>query len=112
MPIQCILDHNENLKFELDLGWVVAGKAEPLFWIKKYASKIIACHLKDFTSLDSNLIEHDSQCAIGDGFIDWKTLLSEVKKTDCKVFALEHDDPKDYNEYVTRSLNFINTLEL
>ena len=36
MPIECILDHNENLKFEIDLGWVVAGKQDPLIWVKKY----------------------------------------------------------------------------
>ena len=39
MPIECILDHNENLKFEIDLGWVVAGNADPIFWIKKYCSE-------------------------------------------------------------------------
>ena len=112
MPIECILDHNENLKFEIDLGWLVAGKADPIFWTKKYSSKIIACHLKDFFSTDLNLTNHDSQCAIGDGFIDWKTILTEIKKTDCKVFALEHDDPKDYKEYVTRSVNFLDNLEV
>jgi sugar phosphate isomerase/epimerase len=112
MPIECILDHNENLKFEIDLGWVVAGRADPVFWTKKYASKIIACHLKDFISSDLDLIDHDSQCAIGDGFIDWKTVLTEVKKTNCKVFALEHDNPKDYKKYVTKSLNFLDNLEI
>ena len=112
MPIECILDHNEDLKFEIDLGWTVAGKADPIFWIKKYASKIIACHLKDFTSKDLDLIEHDSQCAIGDGFIDWKEVLSEVKKTPCSIFALEHDNPKDYKEYVTKSLQFLSSLEV
>ena len=110
MPIECILDHNENLKFEIDLGWVVAGNADPIFWIKKYAYKIIACHLKDFISQDLDLIEHDSQCAIGDGFIDWKEILIEVKKTPCSIFVLEHDDPKDYQDYVKRSLNFLNSL--
>ena len=40
MPMECILDHNENLKYEIDLGWVLAGKADPIFWIKKYASRI------------------------------------------------------------------------
>jgi len=112
MPIECILDQNENLKFEIDLGWVVAGKADPILWTKKYASKIIACHLKDFTSVDMNLLDHNSQCAIGDGFIDWKDILLEVKKTGCNIFALEHDDPKDYKEYVTRSLNYLSNLEL
>jgi len=112
MPIECILDHNEDLKFEIDLGWTVAGKADPIFWIKKYAFKIIACHLKDFTSKDLDLIEHDSQCAIGDGFIDWKEVLTEVTKTNCNIFALEHDDPKDYKDYVTKSLQFLNSLEI
>ena len=43
------------------------------------------CHLKDFFSSDLNLLNHDSQCPIGDGFIDWKTILTEIKKTNCKV---------------------------
>ena len=112
MPIECILDHNEDLKFEIDLGWTVAGKADPIFWINKYATKIIACHLKDFTSKNLDLIEHDSQCAIGDGFIDWKEILTEVTKTNCNIFALEHDNPKDYKEYVTKSLQFLSSLEI
>ena len=48
--------------------------------------------------------EHDEQCAIGEGFIEWPKLIQEVKKTPCKVFVLEHDDPKDYKEYTTKSL--------
>ena len=112
MPIECILDHNENLKFEIDLGWVVAGNADPIFWTKKYSSKIIACHLKDFSSKNLDLIEHTSQCAIGDGFINWKEVLTEVLKTNCNIFALEHDDPKDHQEYVIRSLNFLDSLEV
>ena len=112
MPLECILDHNENLKFEIDLGWVVAGKADPIFWTKKYASKIIACHIKDFSSSDKDLIDHDSQCAIGEGFINWKKVLGEIKNTSCEIFALEHDDPKDYKEYVSKSLNFLSNLEV
>ncbi len=104
MPIECILDQNEKLKYEIDLGWVVAGKADPIFWTKKYSSRIVACHLKDFTSPNMDLIDHDSQCAVGDGFIDWAQILLEVKKTNCEIFALEHDNPKDYKEYILRSI--------
>ncbi len=111
MPIECILDHNENLKFEIDLGWVVAGKQDPLIWIKKYGYKIIACHLKDFYSKDKDLIDYKEQCAIGEGFIDWATIISEVKKTNCKIFAIEHDDPEDYKDYTSRSLNYLSTIE-
>ena len=111
MPIECILDHNENLKFEIDLGWTVAGKQDPLIWIKKYANKIIACHLKDFYSRNKDLQDHNEQSAIGEGFIDWVTILQEVRKTNCKIYAIEHDDPDDYKDYTTKSLNFLTTIE-
>ena len=103
-PIECMMDQNENLKFEIDLGWTVAGGADPNIWIKKYANKIIACHLKDFYSKEKNMLDHENQSAIGDGFIDWNDLISSVKNTNCELYILEHDDPKDYKEYISRSL--------
>ena len=35
-----------------------------------------------------------------------------IKKTNCEIFALEHDDPNDFQDYVSRSLNFLNNLEI
>jgi sugar phosphate isomerase/epimerase len=57
------------------------------------------------------LIDNKEQCAIGEGFIDWATIISEVKKTNCKIFAIEHDDPEDYKDYTSRSLNYLSTIE-
>ena len=48
LPIECMMEHDENLKFEIDLGWTVAGGADPKVWIEKYSEKIVSCHLKDF----------------------------------------------------------------
>jgi len=103
-PIECMLDQNENLKFEIDLGWAVAGGVDPKTWIQKYANKIIACHLKDFYSKEKDMLDHDNQSAIGDGFINWNNLISSVKETKCELYVLEHDDPKDYKEYISRSV--------
>ena len=36
LPIECMMDHNENLKLEIDLGWTIAGGADPIPWIQKY----------------------------------------------------------------------------
>lgn len=110
MPIECMLDYNENLKFEIDIGWTVAGKADPIKWINKYAEKIIACHLKDFFSKDQNLLNHDQQSAIGEGFINWPLILSEIYKTKCEVFALEHDDPSDYKDFTLKSLKYLKNI--
>ena len=50
------------------------------------------------------MLDHDNQSAIGDGFIDWSDLISSIKKTNCELFVLEHDDPKDYKKYISRSI--------
>jgi hypothetical protein len=55
--------------------------------------------LKDFFDETQNLLEHSEQSAVGEGFIDWPKLL--------EVFVLEHDDPKDYKEYTTKSLEYL-----
>ena len=112
MPIECILDHNENLKFEIDIGWTIAGNTDPLKWIKKYSHKIVACHLKDFYFNDCDFLNHDNQCAIGEGFIDWPNIFSEIIKTNCKIFAIEHDDPKDYKNYILKSLDYLTSIKI
>ena len=104
LPIECMMDQNENLKLEIDLGWAVAGGADPIDWIKKYSYKIVACHLKDFFSKEKDMLVHDNQSSIGDGFIDWSQLISSMRETNCELFILEHDDPKDYQDYIIRSI--------
>ena len=112
MPIECMLDHNENLKYEIDIGWVVAAKEDPISWIDKYSKKIVACHLKDFYSKEKDLLDHNQQSAVGDGFINWPLILKEIRnKTNCEVFALEHDDPKDYQKYTLQSLKYLTSIE-
>ena len=110
LPIECMMDQNENLKFEIDLGWVVAGGADPKIWIEKYSDKIIACHLKDFYNKDHDMLDHDNQSAIGDGFINWKELTSSIKETGCELYILEHDDPKDYKEYISKSVKNLESI--
>ncbi len=104
LPIECMMDQNENLKLEIDLGWAIAGGADPINWIKKYSHKIVACHLKDFKSKEKDMLDHDNQSAVGDGFIDWSQLISTIRETNCELYILEHDDPKDYKEYILRSI--------
>ncbi len=105
LPIECVMEHNENLKFEIDLGWSIAGGAEPKPWIEKYSKKIIACHLKDFFDKQKDMLDHNNQSAVGDGFINWNEIINSIRQTNCELFILEHDDPKDYKDYTLRSIN-------
>ena len=55
-------------------------------------------------SKEKNLQDYKEQSAIGDGFIDWAKIIPEVKKTNCEIYAIEHDDPDDYKKYTIQSL--------
>ena len=112
LPIECMMENNENLKFEIDLGWAIAGGVDQKPWIEKYSKKFIACHLKDFFDKDKDMLDHDNQSPVGEGFVDWKEIMDSIKQTNCELFILEHDDPKDYKGYVSQSLNFLSNLEI
>ena len=62
--------------------------------------------MKDFYS-NNDLLNHSNQCSIGEGFINWKELLSKISNTPCEVIAIEHDDPSDYKEYINKSLEYL-----
>ncbi|MBQ9048336.1 MAG: sugar phosphate isomerase/epimerase [Solobacterium sp.] len=50
MPIlQLMYANTENLKFELDTGWVLYGGGCPVDYIHRYADRISMLHIKDFT---------------------------------------------------------------
>ena len=110
LPIECVMDQSENLKFEIDLGWTTAGGADPNIWVERYANKIIACHLKDFYSQDKDMLDHSNQSAVGDGFINWRELINKIKKTNCNLFIIEHDDPTDYKDYTIKSLENLSSI--
>ena len=51
------------------------------------------------------MLDHENQTSVGSGFINWKDIISNIHKTNCELFILEHDDPKDYKNYITDSMN-------
>ena len=54
-----------------------------------------------------NMLDHENQSSIGEGFINWIDLLKKISETPCEVIAIEHDDPKDYKSYITKSLEYL-----
>lgn len=36
------------VRLELDVGWVAAAGADPVEYLRRYAGRVVACHLKDF----------------------------------------------------------------
>ena len=109
IPEVSILDGGPSLEAELDVAWVVRGGSDPMEWIKRYAGRITAAHVKDIAPAGQNLDE-DGWADAGQGTVDWKTIMAAQKAVGCKHFVLEHDNPSDHKRFATRSAAYVKGL--
>jgi sugar phosphate isomerase/epimerase len=95
---------------EMDIGWVVAGGADPVAYLNKYPTRFHSLHIKD---LKSDGIPNTNgkmvSAIIGKGIVDWKKLLPAVHKTKVERCFLEIEEPYDPSplEMVKQSYDFL-----
>lgn len=76
----------ESLKFEFDVYWAAFAGADPAEYVKKYAGRQTHMHLKEMAEDPRRNVE------LGDGVIDFKTLITEGKKAGVREFILEQEE--------------------
>lgn len=82
----------QNITFVLDTCWVAAGGGDVCAWIKKLAGRIDLLHLKDMTVKVANSC-HPEICLteIGNGNLDWDSILATAEQTGVKHYIVEQD---------------------
>ena len=82
------------VSMEMDIGWVIAGGADPVAYLTKYPSRFRSVHIKD---LKKDGIPNTNgkmvSAIIGQGIIDWKKLLPAIHKTKVERAFLEIEEP-------------------
>lgn len=102
-PMDILLDHAPNIKWEADLAWVVRGGRDPLEYIERYGDRMSAVHVKDIAEAGTKTDE-DGWSDLGAGTLDWAAYLRACRqKSDDLIYALEHDKPSDPIGYAKRS---------
>ncbi|UXS04924.1 sugar phosphate isomerase/epimerase family protein [Agrobacterium tumefaciens] len=103
-PQEQILAGGPDLKWEADIAWIVRGDADPFSWIESYGKRITAVHVKDIAPKGENTDE-DGWADVGHGTLDWKGLIDALKsKSATQNFVVEHDNPKDIDRLISRSI--------
>jgi sugar phosphate isomerase/epimerase len=100
-PLDLIAEAGVDL--ELDLGWVRVAGHDPVAWIRKYAGRIKAVHVKDIAP-DGTAADEDGWADVGHGIIDWAPVKAALDAAHVDHFVIEHDNPKDHTRFATRSL--------
>jgi sugar phosphate isomerase/epimerase len=91
-----------GVDLELDLAWIHVAGHDPADWVRRYAGKIIAVHLKDRAEPGENEDE-GGWADLGFGEVDYTHILPALSDADVTRWVLEHDAPSDHERFATRS---------
>lgn len=101
--LDLILAGSDDLKAELDLAWIRIGGEKPVDWIEKYASRLVAVHLKDIAP-KGEAADEDGWADVGHGTMDWPAINAALAGTAVKYRVMEHDNPNDHERFARRSI--------
>ncbi len=107
LPMKLLLEHAPAIEWEIDVAWVVRGGADPITWINEHADRISVAHVKDIAP-DGEKTDEDGWADVGDGVMDWKSLITTLRNSGTDLFIVEHDNPSDWDRFATRSIDTCN----
>jgi sugar phosphate isomerase/epimerase len=93
----------QNLGFEPDLAWIVAGGQDAPGLLARFAGRCPRIHMKD---LGDDPEEH-GLADVGSGRLAWDELLPAVVAAGAEWLVVEHDHPRDPIASVRRSREFL-----
>lgn len=103
-PMDILFGADEDLvKFEMDLYWVAKAGMDPIALFNQHPGRFPLMHLKDMDKT-----EQHSFTEVGNGSIDFKTILKHQKKAGLKYFFVEQDKcPGSPLDSIKQSYDFI-----
>jgi len=104
--LQDILMNNTDknlVDFEMDIYWVVAAGEDPIEWFNKHPGRFKYCHVKDYLSLPEGKFE---SCTLGNGSIDFPTVLAHGKTKGLEKYIIEQEQYRDTSQFESAKDNF------
>jgi sugar phosphate isomerase/epimerase len=107
----------ELVSFELDLFWAAVAGVDVVKLVKQHPGRVKLLHIKDIdkpmeepyttfdpgTEMDMLMQLMTRQCIVGEGAIDFKSILSQVNDAGIEQLFIESDFPPDPITYAEQS---------
>ena len=98
------------LTWQVDLGWLVRGAANPKAWVERYRDRVVSAHVKDIAPPGQNA-DQDGWADVGAGVLDWRDLWRVTRAAGAKWMVVEHDKPANPVASASASFTFLSHLE-
>jgi sugar phosphate isomerase/epimerase len=109
LPLDLILSGSDDLALEFDVAWAAVAGQNPLDWIDKYSSRLVAAHIKDIAP-EGEALDEDGWADPGHGTMDWPAIMQALRATPCQYFVMEHDNPNDHERFARRAIAAANLM--
>lgn len=92
IPQDYLLENTDpsTVDFEMDIYWVVTAGVDPLEHFKRYPNRYRLAHVKDRMK-DAPADETNASCILGQGSIDYPTLLPSAMEQGLAYFIVEQE---------------------
>jgi len=99
------------VKFEIDCGWMSAGGANPVDYLKKYPGRFKMVHVKEFQPLAEPSTSFGGPnrpkgTDLGQGFIDYKPIFAAGKKAGIEHAFSEQEEPFPVSQIASAKVAF------
>lgn len=96
----------DDVMVELDVAWVARGGYDPAEYLTRFNDRLFAIHAKD-NAPEGEAPEEKGFKALGEGVLDWSTILPAAEKADVDWYIIEHDMPIKADEVVMTGAKFL-----
>lgn len=101
---EVLLNETENVKFEMDLYWVVRSGNDPVALFEKHPGRFVMWHVKDMDKNNNTL-----NTEVGTGSIDFKGIYKHAKTAGLKHLIVEQENfTIDPFESIKKSFDYVN----
>ncbi len=105
IPLDVLFDAAPMLDWERDVAWIARAGANPLSWVKKYAGRITAVHIKDLAA-KGEARDEDGWADPGKGTVAWSTIFKALKSSRAMHFIVEHDNPSSVERFARNAFAY------
>ncbi|MDG1996387.1 MAG: sugar phosphate isomerase/epimerase [Emcibacteraceae bacterium] len=97
-PYDMLLEQlsQDIMLMEMDFFWMAVAGEDPLAYFAKYPGRFPMCHIKDRAA-------NGDMVYVGDGEIDFNSILAKASQAGIKHFFVEHDTPQNQMAMMQRS---------
>jgi sugar phosphate isomerase/epimerase len=107
LPLDLLLDRTDPdlVDWQMDIFWTVHGGADPDVMLARRSGRVTSVHVKDRTA-DGRMAD------VGDGVIDFQTILADAEAQGLMHAFVEHDRPDDPVKSIRRSFEHLSSLDV